>query len=428
MDLSHAEIIIIGNEILSGKRVDTNSSFLGRTLGGLGITVTRKVTVRDTGEEICAEARAALERSDLVITSGGLGPTIDDVTREALSEATGIDLRLDEGYLREVEAMFRQRGLVFSENNRRVAMVPERGCFFRNPNGSAPGLCFEGDRFVLVALPGPPRELEPMVKNSLIPHLRSLDFSLRERPERVFRLVGLGESNIDQEVRGMVTPKDPIEVSSIPHLGWVEVTFGLLEESAEGGRRLEEVCMEFSRKFEGEIFGSREDALESTIGDQLRSRGESLVTAESCTGGLLGGRITATPGSSDYYLGGVVAYSNEIKQEVLHVQAEILTERGAVSEATAAAMARGAREILRSDWALSCTGIAGPGGGAADKPVGLVYLGLSGPGIERVERHHFLGSREAVRERSVVAALDLLRRSLIGHRGAGSGGHSGTML
>jgi nicotinamide-nucleotide amidase len=412
MDLSGAEIIVIGNEILSGKRIDTNSAFLGRTLGTLGITVTRKVTVRDTRAEIVDEVQKALERSVLIVTSGGLGPTVDDVTRESLAEACGISLRLDEEYLGEVRDMFQKRGLAFSENNRQLAMVPYRGCFFRNPHGSAPGLCFHGDRFLLVALPGPPRELEPMVKDSLIPHLRSLDPSLREFRQRSFRLVGLGESSIDQEVRQMISSADPLEISSIPHLGWVEVTFGLLDDSPAGLARFQELCMEFSRRFEREIFGGREDTLESSVGELLRSRGETLATAESWTGGLLGGRITATAGSSDYYRGGLVAYSNDVKEKNLKVSQQTLLEQGAVSEAAAAEMAKGVRQVLGSDWGISCTGIAGPGGGTQEKPVGLVYIGISGPTAGEVECHQFLGSREAVRERTVVAALNLLRRFL----------------
>jgi len=413
MDLSRAEIIVIGNEILSGKRVDTNSAFLGRRLGALGISVTHKVAVRDTLEEITGVVKAAVARSRLVITSGGLGPTLDDVTREALSEATGIGLHLDAGYLREVEEMFRRRGLAFSENNRRVAMVPDRGRFFRNPNGSAPGLCFEGEDFVLVALPGPPRELEPMVGDSVIPYLQSLDPSLRFHEERVYRLVGLGESNIDQEVRGILRQEDPIDVASIPHLGWVEITFLLRQGSGEAHDRLERVSGAFEKRFAEQIFGGGDDTLESRVGKLLRSRGENLATAESCTAGLLGGRITAVAGSSDYYLGGIVAYHNDVKHNVLNLGRDILAASGAVSAEAAGAMARGVRRLLGSDWGLSCTGIAGPGGGTAGKPVGLVYLGLSGKGGDKVERHEFLGDRDAVRERSVIAALNLLRRAIV---------------
>jgi nicotinamide-nucleotide amidase len=412
MDLSVAEIIVIGNEILSGKRTDTNSAFLGRAFSRVGITVDRKVTVPDTHEGIRNTVKDALERVSLVVTSGGLGPTIDDITREALAEASGIALHTDEDYLAEVKRKFESRGITFSENNRSVALVPDRGTFFRNPNGSAPGLLFRGDGFVLVALPGPPQELEPIVEESLIPHLRELDPSLQPRIKRVFRLVGLGESNIDLEVREMVKGEDAIEVASMPHLGWVEVTFSLLEPDDDHRKRFDAVCDRFAERFSGEIFGDGDTTLEGRVGELLKGRGETLATAESCTGGLIGGRITAVAGSSDYFLGSIVAYSNDVKINALSVPLDTLEKHGAVSEPVAAAMARGVRDALGTDWGVSVTGVAGPGGGTDQKPVGLVYIGVAGPSVEQVEQHQFIGDRRGVRERSVIASLNLLRKCL----------------
>jgi nicotinamide-nucleotide amidase len=414
MDLSVAEIIVIGNEILSGKRTDTNSAFLGRAFSSLGITVDRKVTVPDTHEGIRDAVKDALGRASLVVTSGGLGPTIDDITREALAEASGIGLHTDEDYLTEVKDRFESRGIRFSGNNRSVALVPDRGTYLENPNGSAPGLVFRGDEFVLVALPGPPQELEPMVEESLIPRLQELAPSLNPRIRRVFRLVGLGESNIDQEVRRMVRAGDAIEVASMPHLGWVEVTFSLLDPDDEHRKRFNEIGDRFAERFRREIFGDGDTTLEGCVGELLKGRGETLATAESCTGGLLGGTVTALPGSSDYFLGSIVAYSNDIKRKSLSVSGKDLDEHGAVSEPVAAAMSRGVRKALGADWGVSVTGIAGPGGGTDEKPVGLVYIGISGPSVEKVERHLFIGDRQGVRERSVVASLNLLRKNL-GH-------------
>lgn len=412
MNLSRAEVIVVGNEILAGKRVDTNSAFIGETLSKIGVEIIFKTTVRDDGKELGEALQRAIGRSPLVITSGGLGPTLDDLTRKVISDATGIPLRLDGELLDRVKRMFSTRGLRFAKTNESQALVPEKGCYFPNPNGTAPGLVFEAEGFVVVALPGPPRELCPIVTDHLAPYLLDNDASLTPREERVYQITGTGESNIDEELRTFFSDKDPIAYSSIPHLGRITFTFTLLEDTLAARERFLDVCRTFEERFSKLIYGGKDDTLESVVGRLLREQGKTIATAESCTGGLIGGRITDVSGSSDYYVGSVVAYSNRIKTDVLGVPKEMLDTFGAVSEQVAAAMASGVCSFLGSDYGLSTTGIAGPTGGTTEKPVGLVYIGLDGPNGVRVERRSFFGKRDAVRERTVVAALDMLRRAL----------------
>ena len=412
MKLSRAEIIVVGNEILAGKRVDTNSAYIGEMLNKIGVEIIYKTTVRDDGKELAETLRRAIGRSPLVITSGGLGPTLDDLTRKIISDTAGIPLRSDAELLDRVKRMFSTRGLRFAKTNESQALVPDRGCYFPNPNGTAPGLVFGSEEFIVIALPGPPRELCPMVTDHLVPYLLDNDASLSPREERVYQITGTGESNVDEELRTFFSDNEPIAYSSIPHLGRITFTFTLLEDTLAARERFLDVCRTFEQRFSKLIYGGKDDTLESVVGRLLKERGKTIATAESCTGGLIGGRITDVSGSSDYYVGSVVAYGNRIKTDVLGVPKETLDTFGAVSEQVAGAMASGVCRLLGSDYGLSSTGIAGPTGGTLEKPVGLVYIGLAGPEGVTVQRCSFFGKRDAVRERTVIAALDMLRRSL----------------
>ncbi|MFH1738738.1 MAG: competence/damage-inducible protein A [bacterium] len=410
-----AIVVASGSELLTGLRTDTNTRFVARALRSIGIHVVRTLIVGDSLDELVDVFSISLERAEILIVSGGLGPTVDDLTREALSEATGIRLAENETALQEIAARFRSLNRQMTDNNRRQALVPVSGTFFSNPHGTAPGLVFEFCNRLAIALPGPPRELQPMVENHLVPLLNQRFPDLPHESSVIVRFVGTGESNIDQTLRESVTFDPRIRVSLLARLGLVDLTLYLSTDEhcysdllRESQQRVLDVLGEFA-------YATEEIALEEVLGKILLERGETLATAESCTGGLVGGGITSIPGSSRYYLGGFVTYSNEAKVSQLGVRPETLETYGAVSEETAREMAVGGARAMGADWCVSVTGIAGPEGGTPDKPVGTVWIGVASPrrGRASAKRHQFFGDRAAVRERTRVAALDELRKAIV---------------
>ncbi len=413
MKTPHAILIASGSELLTGLRTDSDSAYVARSLGKLGIPVLRTLIVGDTMEELLDVFRSSLERAEIVIVSGGLGPTVDDLTREALSQATGIELQESREALEQIAERFRSLNREMTENNRRQAMVPVSGFFIPNPQGTAPGLVFDAGERLAIALPGPPRELQPMVENHLMPFL---DERYPELPHESFvlvRFVGTGESNIDQTLRERVSFDPRIRISLLARLGCVDLT--LFSPSSDP------TDLELLRESQGRVldalgefaYATEDIELEDAVGRILVERGETMATAESCTGGLIGASLTSIPGSSEYYLGGFVTYSNESKICQLGVRTVTLETEGAVSEKTAREMALGGARMLGADWCISVTGIAGPEGGTPDKPVGTVWIGVSNPKRDwtHAKCYRFFGERTAVRERSRVAALDELRRA-----------------
>ncbi len=413
MKIPRAIVIASGSELLTGLRTDTNSGYLARALRRLGIPVTRTLTVGDRMKELLDVFRSSLDRADIVIVSGGLGPTVDDLTREALSQATGIELKENEEALKEIEERFRSLNRQMTDNNRRQAMVPISGFFMPNPQGTAPGLVFDAGDRLAVALPGPPRELQPMVQNHLIPFLEQRYPELPHETSVLIRFVGTGESNIDQTLREHVEFDPRIRVSLLARLGCVDLTLFSpssdptdLELLRESRRKVLETLGEF-------VYATEDIELDEAVGRILLEREETLATAESCTGGLIGASLTSIPGSSRYYVGGFVTYSNESKVSQLGVRSSTLETEGAVSEKTAREMAVGGARVLGADWCVSVTGIAGPEGGTPEKPVGTVWIGVANPRRDWIhtKEYRFFGERAAVRERSRVAALDELRRA-----------------
>ncbi|HPA48020.1 MAG TPA: competence/damage-inducible protein A [bacterium] len=409
-----AIIIASGSELLAGLHTDTNTQFLAQSLRRIGIGVMRTLIVGDAYNDLVDTFSYALDRAQIVLISGGLGPTVDDLTREALSEATGIEMVESPYALEEIRERFRSLNREMSENNRCQALVPVSGMYFSNPNGTAPGLVFDAGNRLAIALPGPPRELRPMVENHVIPFLEQKYPGLPKESSVMVRFVGSGESTIDQILREKV-PFDPrIRVSLLARLGLVDLTL-YCPTSEEADLSL----LDESRKRVLAVLGDYAYATEmvdlgEVVASMLLDRGETLATAESCTGGLIGAAITSIPGSSRYYVGGFVTYSNEAKVLQLGVRPETLERHGAVSEETVWEMAMGGARSLKADWCVSVTGIAGPDGGTPEKPVGTVWIGVACPGRNwgSVRRCQFFGDRQAIRERTRVAVFDELHKAL----------------
>jgi len=410
-------LIITGDEILTGKQRDGHLPFINRTLVNYGLECLRCYTIGDHSPTLASLVRESLQDASLVIVTGGLGPTLDDITRDALSEATGIALQTDPQAMQELKDRFVEIGRPMTENNKLQALVPVSGGFFSNPNGTAPGLFFDLGEKVVVALPGPPRELEPMVLNQLVPFLQNR-YSIQQayRSSKLF-FSCMGESNIDMVVRDKLGHVPDLRVSSISHLGTIDLTLSLPDRGATTLERLDQCTETIKNELGDYIYSFTTDSLPESVGQLLRERGETLAIAESCTGGLLGSQITATPGSSHYFLGGVIAYSNAIKVNILKIEPTIIDTFGAVSAECAIQMANGVRNVFNSTWGIGITGIAGPDGGTNEKPVGTVFVAV-GRGEDRVYSIplKLFGSRDAVRQRSCVYALDQLRRLLLNQK------------
>lgn len=413
--MKHAALFAIGTELLSGDRVDTNSDFMARYLNAIGVEVVREMKLRDNIAEFTEALRSVIPFVDLILISGGLGPTVDDITREAVSAATGIGLVHSDEVEAQIRARFRSFHRPVTQNNLQQAQVPEAGGFFANPNGTAPGLYFRNDEVLVIALPGPPRELEPMMVEQVLPFLEQNLTVETRRLRKELRCAGTGESTVDQILREALQDYPAVEVAMLAKLGLVDVFLSKVAPHDSHVDDQLEKAAEIAREALGDfVYGFEGDSLPGVIGNQLRRLGWTLALAESCTGGMLGGEITSVSGSSDYFTQGYMTYSNEAKVRVLGVPEALIETHGAVSEPVALAMAQGAREAAGVDVAVSVTGIAGPGGGTEAKPVGTVWIGLADAEGAEAFQMLFAGSgREAVRARTCTAALDKLRRHLL---------------
>ena len=415
--LSRAAFLAVGSELLTPSRVDTNSLFVTEQLNLLGIEVAFKTIVGDDRDELATAVRAALGRVDLLVCSGGLGPTDDDVTREVVAEVLNRPLVEDEGIAARIRARFESRGMKMPEINRRQAMVPAGARVIENMNGTAPGLWIdEGDRIV-VLLPGPPRELKPMITGLVEGPLRQRAPGL-SLVRRVIRITGRTESHTEEAVRPLYADwarrPVPIAATILASLGQIE----LHVSARAASREVAEAAVETASRDVSEVIGldvySRDGrALEEVLGDLLVARALRIAVAESCTGGLLTSRLTDVPGSSRYVNRAVVAYSNEAKVELLGVPPVLIEQHGAVSEPVALAMAEGIKTRARVDIGVGVTGVAGPGGGTAEKPVGMVAIAASVAGTTRSRTFKFIGGREQVKFQASQAALDMVRRMLV---------------
>ena len=409
-----AEIIAVGSELLTPSRVETNSLFVTEKLNETGIKVMRKSVVGDREEEIRAVLEAALKESEIVILTGGLGPTNDDITREVVAKILGRELRLHSDIIDGLKARYGSAGLKMTENNRRQAMVPEGAEPLDNPNGTAPGLFLKEGKALVFLLPGPPRELKPMMVATVMKLIRKHKQVSRQFQRRL-KLASEAESRVDNLVGPIYTSYPKIETTILSSPGIIELLFLWVGEEDEtvAQHQLEELSELIRDQLRDSVFTDQELSLPEVVGQELRKRGKTLASAESCTGGLVGKLLTDVPGSSDYYTGGVVCYSNRSKAELLGVNETTIERLGAVSEAVASQMATGIRLRTGSDIGLSVTGVAGPGGGTPEKPVGLVFVGVSHGAEVGVKKLQFPGTREAIRLRASRVALDSVRRDLL---------------
>jgi nicotinamide-nucleotide amidase len=408
-----AEVINTGSELLLGLVTNTHLGYLAGELAPCGITVARQVCVPD-GPPIREALAAALDRADVVFTTGGLGPTTDDLTREAAAELLGLPLLPDEGILSGIRERFARRGLPMADRVARQAMVPVGTEVLPNPNGTAPGLYFPpgvlGSRRArhLFLLPGPPRELRPMVQDYVLPKLRAILPASSMRERRIYRLTGIGESQVEERIGQKLEERGDLEVGYCARPS--EVDFRLIGPPGPLAQVEPDI-----RAVLGEWIYSEGESLEAAIVRLLAEKHLTLATAESCTGGSLAGRITNVAGASEVFLAGYVTYANEAKENTLGVPSDLLAAHGAVSEPVAAAMAEGARRVSGAKFALSTTGIAGPGGGTESKPVGTVYLGLASENHPTVVRRcYFPLDRVTFKHMTTSASLDLLRRQVLG--------------
>lgn len=400
----NAGIISVGNELLMGFTLDSNSTWIARKLLDLGIKVDLKLTIADNEGEILEAFKTLSSRCDVILCTGGLGPTSDDVTKSAYCDFIQAGLELNEDYLEELKKKFEDRQLVMSDSNREQAMVPDKGKTIPNSLGSALGLKYVDEENHIYVMPGVPSEMKRMMDETVLPELEQLPRD--ELHVTTIRLTGIMESALYDQVKDLLND-NVVKVAFLP--GFLGVDVRLMSRDKDS---LLELSGQFFDRLGNYVYAEDWETLEDAVGRLLIERGLTLATAESCTGGLLGNRITNVAGSSEYYLGGIVSYSDAAKMNLLGVSQETLKEFGAVSEETAKEMAAGARRVLQSDVGVSITGIAGPTGGTEDKPVGLVYIAVDVAGDVAVRKFVFSEDRRYNKEISAQAALNLVRMSM----------------
>lgn len=412
-----AEIIAVGSEMLTPGRIDTNSLWLTERLNRRGIEVARKCVVGDDPTRLTREMRRSREDSQIVIVTGGLGPTLDDLTRECAAEATGRSLIFHEDAAGWIEQRFAAFGRQMTENNKRQAFVLDGAELLPNPNGTAPGQLLQDEQGILMLLPGPPRELKPMFLEQCEPLLDRLPSPWKYHTVSL-RIAGLGESDVDQRIGPIYSaePRASTTILAAPSDIQLHIR-GRAVTEAEAKAVAEAVAVKVREELGDHVYSDQDEPLEAVIGAMLRERGLKLGLAESCTGGLLAERITSVPGSSDYFVGGIVSYSVEAKAEWLGVSRETLNQFGAVSEEVAQEMALRARDAAGGAGkalGAAVTGLAGPGGGTEETPVGTVFWAVADEAGALVRKRQFNGDRERVRALAAQLTLELIRRRLLG--------------
>ncbi len=408
-----AEIIAVGTELLLGNIVNTNAKFLSEQLAFLGFDVHFQSVVGDNPTRLKSVVELAKKRSDVIVMSGGLGPTQDDLTKQTVCEVFGDVLRFDEEENAKIENFFKALKRTMTENNRRQAMVPTNGEKIPNANGTAPGMIFKDGTKYAILLPGPPNELYPMFTNKVKPFLESLSDSVLYSTN--LNVIGVGESTLETMVEHLLNAQNPTS-ALYAKTSEVRVRVTAKAKTTEIAQQMcEETVKQFYEILGNNIYDRDSESLEQTVVNLLIDKGKTVATAESCTGGLLAQMITGVENSSNIFGYGTVAYANEAKMKVLCVSGETLEKYGAVSKQTAAEMAKGARQLSGADFGIGITGIAGPGGGTDEKPVGTVYIGIAFNGEVYVQKAVIKDrSREYVRMSSATRALDMLRRAALG--------------
>ncbi|MDO5406514.1 MAG: competence/damage-inducible protein A [Eubacteriales bacterium] len=408
------ELVSVGTELLLGNIVNTNTQFLAEKCALLGLSMYHQVVVGDNHDRLAEVVETALKRSDIVILTGGLGPTEDDLTKEVCAEVLGMPLVEDPHTRERIEEYFRNS--IYKEipdNNWKQAVVPEGAIVLDNDNGTAPGLILEKDGKAAILLPGPPAELYPLFMKQVYPYLQNL------QPEvirsQMIKVCGMGESQVEDTLLDLIDKQSNPTIATYAKTGEVHIRVTAKAADEEAARQLvKPVVKEIKSRLGDCVYSTKEnETLEMAVVRLLDKYGLTVTTAESCTGGLLSGRIVNVPGASDVFREGFITYSNKAKRKYLDVSKSTLKKYGAVSEQTAREMATGAVFATDSDTSVAVTGIAGPDGGTEEKPVGLVYIGTYMKDTVRVEQYQFKGNRAKVREQAVVKALDLLRRSIL---------------
>lgn len=427
MTMVTAKIIIIGNEIVAGKVNDTNGPFLARRLHELGVAVSSWCVIPDQTETLKQAIRESLEDHDIIITSGGLGPTPDDLTKLVVGRLLHRRQVLDETLLARIEAHFARICQPMPATATKQALIPQGAIVLDNPVGLAPGLILvqpdqtteqrrrpvsapsTTGRRILILLPGVPVELERIFETGVVPYLEETCF-LTPMLTALIRTIGITESEIVERIDNYLSRRKTVQIAYLPSVAGVDISLATERDR----KALTECQKEIVARIRPQVYATDRTNLEEVVGELLRQRRSTLSVAESCTGGLVANLITDVPGSSDYFLGGVIAYSNVLKRTHLGVSDEILNRHGAVSRECVVQMACGARERFRSDYALAISGIAGPTGGSATKPVGLVYVGVASPGNATAWELHLAGSRPMIKLQAALRALDFLRQQLTG--------------
>lgn len=408
-----AEIIAVGSELLTPEKTDTNSLWLTGKLNEIGIEVKLKTIVGDDEARLEETIRDAIKRSDVVITTGGLGPTEDDVTRQVSGRAVGRELKYHEELETDLRERFRRWGREMPEINKRQAYVIDGAEILPNPNGSAVGMMLKLANKLFVVLPGPPRELEPMFETLVLPKLKEKAGEIYVK-RRILRVSGMGESAVDEVIAPIYGAFSNVQTSILFNKSEIEIHLSAQADTGqEADQILETLVGKIVEALGTAVFAVNGETMEEVVGTMLADNGKTLALAESCTGGLIAMRLTEVPGSSKYFLEGAVVYSYEAKVRSLAVTQELLDAYGAVSAETAEAMASGIREKADSDYALSVTGIAGPDGGTDEKPVGTVFIGFADRSSTKSLKLTLPGDRYLIRWRSSQAALDYLRRQLL---------------
>jgi nicotinamide-nucleotide amidase len=405
-----AEIIAVGSELLTPDRVDTNSLFMTARLNQLGVEVTRKTVVGDELSALRNAFEESLQRVELVVASGGLGPTEDDRTRDAVADLLGRKLSRDPAVISMIEARFRKIGRTMSEVNKRQAMVPEGATVLANDRGTAPGLWLESNGRIVILLPGPPHELKAMFAAQVEPRLSRLVSGVR-LVARELRVAGMGESDVDQRIAPIYLRHDDVQTTILAAPGEIQIHLRVWStDTAAAERQLQGIQESIVLTLGEAVFTTAGESMEEVVGRELTMRHATIATAESCTGGLLAERLTRISGSSAYFLGGVVSYSNTLKSAWVDVPADIIESRGAVSSEVAIALADGIRRRTGATLGVGITGIAGPTGGTPEKPVGTVHVAIADASGSKERGVHYPGERDRIRWQASQTALDLVRR------------------
>lgn len=416
-----AELVSVGTELLLGEITDTNAVYLSQRLAEIGVDVFFRHTVGDNLDRIVSVFELALSRSDVIIICGGLGPTQDDLTREAIAEVVGRPLVLNPDAERCLREFFATRNRVPTDSNLKQACAPEGAVFLDNTCGTAPGLLVEHRGRAIIAVPGPPPEMREMFRSQVLPWLLARQGEPTMLRSRMLRLADIGESNLVDLIPDILEGQTDPTVAPYASPGEVKLRIATKAHSEqEAARKLDQMEAALRERLGSHIYGVDDETMEVAAGKLLRERSVTLACAESCTGGLIASRVTDVPGASDYFIGGMVAYSDEIKQRVLGVPEQVLAEHGAVSEQCARAMAEGARAAFGADLGLATTGIAGPGGGSEEKPVGLVYIAVADASGTLCVRGNWPGTRDQFKSRVSQIALNMLRKRLLGLEIAGT--------